>query len=277
MKKKLTKQTSKKKAEAANAAATKKLVSTAEALAQKTKGITEFVVEIDLGFEAPILNTGIVVTVKDKDVTTPYIILNRLEKQPFFTAEQCVKINEAMQRNDSKTIRDIGIVCPTASVIPCLPGLPLSMLFDPVQGSILMGMFMFTDYMTSPLSRLRGSKTDVRYMASNTHVYFNKFPAGIGIGTTIDVVQCHFIPHLADKIYSKFNNFEPGTGRPTIVIEQDGHRINVATDPKFIMFKNPNTDAASRISTNVFDLMVLFEKLNDKITSLQTRPKSKKK
>ena len=273
MKKKPTKKQQAAQAEAAKQA----IVSAAEKMAQRTRNIHEFVVQVDMGFDAPMINTGIVVLQNVSNVVTPYIILNRLEKQPFFTAQQCIDIEAAINRNNAKTIKDIASICPTASVIPCFPGLPITMLKDPIQGSALMGMFMFADYMSSPLSRLAGSKTDVRYMAANTHVYFNDFPAGLGIGTTIDVVQCHIIPHLANKVYSKFFGFEAGTSRPIIATEQDGHRINIATDPKFLSFKNLATDESSHIATNVFDLMVLFEKLNDTINGLKAKPKAKKR
>ena len=246
--------------------------------AELTKDIIEFVMRVDMNLSEPILNSGIIIPVEKKGVITPIIVVNHLNRSPFFTQQQCLDIKAALERDNSKTLRDIALICPTASVNPCFPGLPIKMLQDPIFGSALIGLFTFISFNTSTVSRVAGTKTDVRNFAARTKVYYNSYPAGLGLGTTIKMIPTNVIPHLANGDVTFFE-FEPGSGRMVVFNKSAGGGTGIKTTvaPDLIEFYDYKDELAerSRVVNGAFDLMVIYEGLNDKLNAKTSKSKKK--
>jgi hypothetical protein len=244
----------------------KNTVDQAKQLLERSKGMYEFVVKIDMNLDAPYLCSGAVINIDRGGIPVPVIIVNQKEYSSFFTIDQLELIRDALIRNDASTSSDIGKVCPTAVASGVFEGVTINMLMDPNSGSQLMSMYMFAAFMTGSASRLRGSKVDIRNLAARTHVYFNTLPAGSGAGTNIKMVSSNQIPHAIDYINPssvlQLVCLNESTKDITVSMRNpDGSTNKLVVEPDIVSFTDPDVNDKSMTAASFFDMIVLFEKI----------------
>ena len=255
----------------------KSAVAKVQQLAERSKGMVEFVIKVDMNLDSPYLCSGAIINVDQGSGTLlPIIVVNMKEYSPFFSIEQLEQIRDAIGRNDKNTKDDIAKVCPSAVVSTVLEGVTTAMLMNPDSGAQLIAMFMYEAFMTGAFSRLRGSKVDIRNLAARTHVYFNQYPAGSGAGTTIKMVSTSQIPHVVTFMKSsdvlQLVCLNEATKDITVSMKNSDGAINkIVVEPDLINFLDESIDKKSRIATSFFDLIVLFEKLRNQIDSSEKK------
>lgn len=245
-------------------------------IAERTKGMTEFIVKVDMNLDAPYLCSGVIMNYKKGDKQVPIIVTNLKEYSKFFTVDQLEKIKEAIERADKDSLKDINAVCPTAMISPVFDDISVAMLMNPQSGSQLMAMFLYGAFMASPVSRLRGTKTDIRNLAARTHVYFNRYPAGADAGTTIKMVSTNQIPHLVKHMTSndvlQLVCLNESTNDITVSMKNDRGAINkIVVEPSLVNFVDDAIDERSATATSFFDMIVIFERLEKESEKAQQK------
>ena len=237
-------------------------------IAERTKGMVEFVFKVDMNLDAPFLCSGAIINFQKCDKQVPVIITNLKEYSKFFTVDQLEGLKGAIERSDKNSFKDIRDICPNAIVSPVFDDVTMSMLMNPQSGAQLMAMFMYEAFITSPNSRLCGSKLDIRNFASRVHVYFNRYPAGVGAGTTIKMVTVRQIPHLVNLMKSsdvaQLVCLNEATQDITVSMTSETGSVNkIVVEPALIGFVDDEMNDRSKIATSFFDMIVIFERLRN--------------
>ena len=254
----------------------KSTVAKIQEVAEKTKGMTEFVVKVNMGLDAPYLCSGVIINFQKGEKQVPIIVVNLAEYSKFFTADQLIKIKEAIERADKDSLKDINNVCPTAAIAPVFDDVNVTMLMDPMSGSQLMALFMYGIFMQSRTSRLHGSKVDIRNFASRVQVYFNRFPAGVGAGTTIKMVSNNQIPHIVklmkkDDVVTLYSLNDASKDITVSMKAENGAVSKIVVEPQLIDFVDPDMDRKSQIASSFFDMVVIFERLEKESEDMQKK------
>ena len=254
----------------------KSTVNQVKQLAERAKGMFEFVIKIDMNLDSPYLCSGAIINVQKGDTLVPVIVVNQKEYSSFFSIDQLEQIRDAIGRDDKNTRDDIAKVCPSAVVSAVFEGVTPAMLMNPDSGAQIMAMFMYEAFMTGHYSRLRGTKVDIRNLAARAHVYFNMYPAGSGAGTTIRMVSTSQIPHLVHLMKSEDTvqlvSLNETTKDVTVSMKSDKGVVNkIVVDPDLINFVDSGIDKSSMTATSFFDMIVLFEKLKDQLTASEKK------
>ena len=254
----------------------KSTVNQVKQLAERAKGMFEFVIKIDMNLDSPYLCSGAIINVQKGDTLMPVIVVNQKEYSSFFSIDQLEQIRDAIGRDDKNTRDDIAKICPSAVVSAVFEGVTPAMLMNPDSGAQIMAMFMYEAFMTGHYSRLRGTKVDIRNLAARAHVYFNMYPAGSGAGTTIRMVSTSQIPHLVHLMKSddtvQLVSLNETTKDVTVSMKSDKGVVNkIVVEPDLINFVDSGIDKSSMTATSFFDMIVLFEKLKDQLTASEKK------
>ena len=163
-----------------------------------TKNMTEFVVKINRGMSAPIINTGVCMTVTTKDgKTSDYLIINALHMGNFLPMDKLVKIEEVLKEGDFKKFVDTlqneslsirGFMLPkhvTRAQLaqPCNSGL---------LGAVIHGAYKEINNKTFGIEgkffERPFANMDYSNFAARVKVYPTNAPAGLNMITSIEIV-----------------------------------------------------------------------------------------
>ena len=259
-------------------AAAKEAIAAIDKLTLLTKDMKEFVICIDRNFDAPVCNCGAVMLVTQGDKTIPYAVVNLVDHGTFLTAEQLNGIRKALEKNNDRTASEIATISPTIAVAPLFNDLTLPMLTEGRQSSILMGMFLYSVYISNQFSPFAGKKIDIKNFASKCRCYFNNYPAGLGCGTTIQMVPLTATPHMVPKLVNlpALVGCEPGTKNVIIAMKntQTGAVQKISAGPSMIGFYNEDLAEVSKQADDLLKLMIVFERLDKKIIELTAAKKA---
>ena len=252
-----------------------------------TVGMKEFVITINMCLDAPIVNTGCVIPVNMGSYKQLWIVVNMEEYGEFLTADQLSKIQALLTKGTPKALNDIAKVCPTVVCAPCDPVVSMDMLLTPTTGSLMMGLFLLNAYLKNPHNRLKGQDINYCHFASRCRIYFNKYPAGLKAGTSIEMAGNKFTPHkLAqlkpeNKVY--LMDFVPK--RRELALITGGKRVFQGR-PESFCFPEDHYLKLSEMAATVTEFVAVYEKLSAKIVdaakptetkSSKTKKVSKKK
>jgi hypothetical protein len=165
---------------------------------EKTSSMTEFVIKIDRGIHAPIINTGVCMTITTADKESKdYLIINVRNLGSFLPVDKLVAIKDALTANDQRKLMEVIqneglnirlVVLPKYITRAHLSGKCAGALVGAVThdmySSINNEMFGIDGFFyTCPFSG-----TNYRNFAARVSIYLTNAPAGLGKCTGIEVI-----------------------------------------------------------------------------------------
>lgn len=165
---------------------------------ENTKEMSEFLIKIDRGFGAPVVNAGVCMTVtvggKEKH---DYLFINARNLGNFLPYEKLMSIKAALEKNDGAALKK---ECDgDGKTILCiqLPSFITRARLMGKCGSALMGVAIHSTYqkISNRVFQIDGmfnvrpfADIDYRNFAARVSLYMTNAPAGLGVCTTIEVV-----------------------------------------------------------------------------------------
>ena len=155
----------------------------------KMKEFVEFVIKVDMGMAAPIVNTGCIVPVTVKGVTKLYIVIDMKEFSPFMDAEELSFIQKQLAKGTKQAVVEIVKAHPSLKISSVIDSITKEALTDPNNCSVMIPLFVYESYFSSPYSRLSKIRPFYANFVGRCHIYINRYPAGLKMGTTIQMVS----------------------------------------------------------------------------------------
>ena len=195
---------------------------------EATKFMVEFVIKINRSFAAPVVNTGVIMPIKNnKDKVETYFVVNTEEFGSFFTTEQLVVIESSIKNNKPNLISEIN---PKIRCVKCPDFINISTIKTDPAADILVGISLKEMYANLPHSTVGAA--EYSNFVSRFHVYFTNVPAGINIGTRILLVP----NSVSFSEWNKLNErkyyligFHPDLHK--LIVKAENTTVNLMVDP----------------------------------------------